>query len=163
MKIGNKAKEDFNFYLKNRKVFVFSGTLNSNYDAIKGNATAIKAFYSIDTFGKNIGTKHPNILKAVLQTKAAVNFQIKQWAQGRADGTLPLSEFSKKYLFENATSPIVEFEREAILSVKTLAWVNKEPVYFNDIQEQYNLPDWVVKAVENQKKHFLPNNLKQFA
>jgi hypothetical protein len=156
MRISKNNKRDIYFYLKNRNEFCFSGTLSPDFTPIysKSGVNGLTAFISIDSQGKNIPTKHPRLLESLLLTKASVNFQIKQWAQGRADGTLPLSEFSKKYLFENATSPIIEFEREAILSVKTLAWVNKEPVYFNDIQEQYNLPDWVVKAVENQKKHF---------
>jgi hypothetical protein len=136
MKISKKAKEDFKFYLKNRKTFTFSGTLNKKHEAIKGNATALQAFYSIDTFGKNIATKHPNLLNAILQTKAAVNFQIKQWAQGRADGTLPLSEFI------------------GADGVETLEWVNGQPKYYSSIVEQYNLPQWVVDAVENQKKKF---------
>lgn len=140
MKISNKAKEDFIFYLKNRNNFTFSGTLDAKYKAIKGNYTALESFYSIDTHGKNIGTKHPNILNSVLQTKASINFQIKQWAQGRADGTLPLSEFI------------------GLNDVKTLHWVNGEPRYYNSIVEQFNLPNWVIDAVENQKKKFYQSN-----
>jgi hypothetical protein len=136
MKISNKAKEDFAFYFKNKRVFTFNGTLDAKHKAIKGNATALEAFYSIDTYGKNIGTKHTNLLNAILQTKAALNFQIKQWAQCRADGTLPLSEF----IGGNNSS--------------TLHWVNGEPKYYSSIVEQYNLPKWVVNAVEKQKVKF---------
>ena len=136
MKISNKAKEDFTFYLKNRKEFIFSGTLEAKHKAIKGTATALEAFYSIDTYGKNIGTKHPNLLNSILQTKASLNFQIKQWAQGRADGTLPLSEL----IGGN--------------NVKTLHWVNGEPKYYSSIAKKYNLPHWVIDAVEKQKIKF---------
>jgi len=38
MKISNKAKEDFTFYLKNKNTFTFSGTLNKKHEAIKGKA-----------------------------------------------------------------------------------------------------------------------------
>lgn len=30
-------------------------------------------------------------------------------------------------------------------------WVNGDPIYHSDIQSQYDLPQWIINAVENQK------------
>jgi len=115
MKYSKANERDFRFYLSNRKSFKFSGTLNPvqpiySKKGINGKA----AFFSIENNGKNKPTKHPNILSALLLSKASVNFHIKMWAEARTEGTLPYHELL-------------------------------------EIQKEFNVPDWVVKAVENQK------------
>jgi len=152
MKYSKENNRDFNFYLKNRHVFTFSGTLHPKNEALynKDGVTGKESFFSIENNGKNKPTKHPNILKSLLQTKAAVNFQIKQWAEGRADGTLPLFEFSKrKYGESSLYNPLIVEQSDGLLE-----WVNGEPVYYKDVETRYNLPEWVVEAVENQKKKY---------
>lgn len=155
MKITKKNKRDLEFYFRNRNNFRFSGTFEPLFEPIylKNGVNGFIAFLSIDNNGKNIPTKHPELLRRLLLCKASLNFHIKLWSESRADGTLPLIELSKKYIFDNYG--IKEKEKDVIFSTKILSWINKKPCYFNDIQEQYNLPDWVIKAVENQKvKHY---------
>jgi len=93
-----------------------------------------EVFYLIDSTGKNSPTREPELLNELLLCKASVNFQIKEWAKGRADGTLPKSEL--------------------IGDGGVIEWVNGEPIHFKNYVEMFNLPDWVVEAVENQKKYY---------
>jgi len=62
------------------------------YDA-KG-ASGKEAFYAWDSTGEVLPTRHPNLLHSLLKTKGSVNLHVKMYAQSRADGTLPLMEFS---------------------------------------------------------------------
>lgn len=59
--------------------------------------TPLQAFYIIESKGyrNKISTTDSKKLKRILRTKAAINLQIKLWAEGRADGTLPLLEFQE--------------------------------------------------------------------
>jgi len=116
----SKANErDFKFYFKNRQVFDFCGTLNATHQPIFdiNGVDGKEAFFSIENNGKNKPTKHPNLLRALLLSKASVNFNIKMWAEGRADGTLPKIEMPS-------------------------------------LQKEFDLPDWVLTAVENQKNQY---------
>lgn len=145
MKIFSKNFErDYNFYLKNLDEFNFCGTLNPKHSAIEdtNGLSAKECFYYIESQGKNKPCREPKLLNALLLTKASINFQIKEWAQGRADGTLRLIEFSKRL--------ISDFGIYVNEDIQTLAWENEEPVYYRDIETQYNLPEWVVNAVEKQ-------------
>lgn len=56
--------------------------------------SALEAFYLIESkgFPKRLTTTDPDKLLKLLRTKAAINMQIKLWAEGRADGTLPKDE-----------------------------------------------------------------------
>lgn len=134
MKYSKSNERDFLFYLKGRHVFHFSGTANPAYLPIydKNGADGKKAFFSIDNNGKNILTKHPNLLTSLLLTKASVNFHIKMWAEGRTDGTLPLIEFSQRIAQQKY--PHLNIEMDG-----------------TDMENFLNLPEWVIKAVENQK------------
>lgn len=146
MKYSNRYNEVFDFYYRNIGVFDFCGTLNPKYEAIpSGSLSAKECFYLIDSQGVNKPCSEPELLNKLLLTKAAVNFQIKEWAQGRADCTLPLVEFSKREMA--AKYPDININSEC----KVLAWSVITPKYYNDIEEQYSLPEWVISAVEKQK------------
>ena len=120
-------ERDYQFYLKNLNIFNFCGTLNAKHEAIPGgDMSAKECFYFIESQGKNFPCSEPELLNALLLTKASVNFQIKEWAQGRADGTLPLMEFSQR-LANTSYADIV------------------------DIETEYDLPQWVINATEKQK------------
>lgn len=146
IKYSSGFERDYAFYLKSLKVFDFCGTLNPNYQSIKdiNGRTAKECFFYIESEGKNYPCCEHELLNLLLLTKASVNFQIKEWAQGRADRTLPLIEFSKRYMALNTDIPIDE-------GCTVLEWVDGEPVYHRDIETQYSLPEWVITAVENQK------------
>lgn len=147
IKYSKAFERDYEFYLSNLDEFNFCGTLNPKHTAIYSSAglAAKECFYFIESEGKNKPCREPELLNRLLLTKASVNFQIKEWAQGRADGTLPLVEFSKRHMaIKYAGVPINE-------DCKVLSWVNNEPVYYIDIETQFGLPEWVIDATEKQK------------
>lgn len=133
MKYSNNYERDYNFYLNNIPYFQFCGTLTPKHKAISdiNGKTAKNVFYSIDTYGKNIPCCEPTLLNQLLLCKASVNFHIKQWAESRADGTLPYFEFAGEGT--------------------TLEWSKGIPIHCLTIKQTYQLPDWVIKAVEHQK------------
>lgn len=141
MKYSKNFERDYYFYLKNIDNFDFCGTLNPKYVAIEGGVkTAKECFYLIESEGKNIACGEPDLLNKLLLTKSAVNFQIKQWAEGIADGTLLLYEFSQR-LWNEISNKKHDF------GDLNLVWENKEPVYYKDIETQYGCPEWVSVAV----------------
>ena len=58
---------------------------------------AKRCFHKFDSTGKLVPCSEPELLSRLLLTKASVNFHIKQWAQGRNDGTFPGIEY-RQYL-----------------------------------------------------------------
>lgn len=153
MKYSKRFDETYAFYLKNVAVFNFCGTLNPKFEAIKSDngKSAKECFFFIESEGKNKPCCEPELLNQLLLTKASVNFQIKEWAQGRADGTLPLLDFSKRLALIGRP---MRYIKSILKDNKVLEWINNEPVYYRDIQKQYGLPEWVITAVENQKGQY---------
>jgi hypothetical protein len=130
-------ERDYSFYMNNINNFDFCGTLIPKHIAIYSSdgVSAKEAFYSIDSNGKNIPTNEPDLLNKLLLCKAGVNFQIKQWAEGRAEGTCPLHELTGdaqvlEWDISNPNNPIAK--------------------YHKNITEQYGLPNWVLIAIEKQ-------------
>lgn len=126
------------YFLKNRNVFTFSGgdiKCKIIYDT--SGVDWLTGFRLFDERGKReIKTKHPETLRRLIKTKNSLTFQIKQWAEGRAEGTLPLDLFSKRTAKERYGMS------DDFLTETT------------DIETEYNLPEWVVNAVESQRKIF---------
>ncbi|MFA6087432.1 hypothetical protein [Mucilaginibacter sp.] len=133
MKYSKGFERDYNFYISNLKNFDFCGTKEPKYAPIPdlNGLTAKEVFYKIQSEGVNKPCKEPELLSALLLCQAGINFQIKQWAEGRSDGTLPLAELSKK-------------EAKKLYPHLDFSFIDQ------DIQTEYNLPDWVVKAVQSQ-------------
>jgi hypothetical protein len=143
MKFSNNFNKSYDSYINLIGIFDFCGTISPTFEAIKnGNKSAKECFYFIESQGKNYPCFEPELLNKILFTKASINFQIKQWAECRAEGTLPLMEFSKRLAYDKYGTSFTDFH--------VLEWVNGEPVYFDDIESQFNLPGWVLRAVENQ-------------
>lgn len=136
MKYSKNFDRDYNWYFKYREEFNFCGSIEPKFKAIEdiNGVGAKEALFSIDTHGKNIPTKEPLLLNELLLCKAGINFQIKQWAEGRAEGLLPLVEFSQKEAHLKYGIPI---DNNVL-----------------DIQHEYELLDWMIVAVENQKGKF---------
>ncbi len=136
-KYSENFERDYKFYFDNIEHFNFCGTSIPKFKAItdENGKSAKEVFYSIDSEGKNIPTSEPDLLDKLLMCKASVNFHIKQWAEGRAEGTLPFCEFAG--------------------DGETLEWEVKdgEPiaVYKKSMAIVYGFPDWVITSVENQK------------
>jgi hypothetical protein len=163
MKYSKGFERDYQFYLSNLDKFNFCGTLNPNFEAIiNGELSAKECFFFIESQGKNYPCSEPLLLNKLLLCKAGINFQIKQWAEARQEGTLPLVEFSKNAIYSYYPDKYKEQpDRDELERVGlTLEWVNEEPIYHRDIQTQYGLPDWVIDAVENQCTKLRRNKLK---
>jgi hypothetical protein len=104
MKFSKSNNRDFKFYMKNRHEFNFSGTAATDLKHVaiysREGVDGKTAFFNIENNGVNKPTRHPNILTCLLMAKASVNFNIKMWAEGRADGLFPLIEF-KEFIEKN--------------------------------------------------------------
>lgn len=160
MNYKQNFEDKFNWYYRNRKKYSFDACVwriaDNNPASIekvsqmgsyvvfdRNGVDAKEAFYMMETFGKIVPTRAPKLLIELLKCKGGVNFQIKQWAEGRADGTLPLIEFSS--------------ERAGVKSgEKALLWWTKtgKARYALDIATKERLPEWVINAVENSKRHY---------
>jgi len=138
-------ERDYTFYLSNKDTFTFAGSdLKIQYGIqfpgepeligkdddgkditvpfpIPYSSTGKSAkvcFYQLDSEGRCKPCVEPQLLAEILTCKAAINLQIKMWAQGRAEYTLAKFELLE-YL------------------------------------ESYQAPEWVFKAIENQKLKIL--------
>lgn len=150
MKYSEAFERDYEFYYKWRYKFNFCGTHPNEmrYKPIfyqKGRS-AKEVFYSIDSKGKNIPCNEPELLKELLLCKASVNFNIKLWAESRADGTLPLIEFSQTKVKE--LYPKIDLKEEECYLME---YKKEKVVWYKDMETYYNFPKWVIEAVENQK------------
>lgn len=159
MKYSKNFERDYTFYYNNRRIFTFCGTLIPKHVAVydKNGKPAKEVFHAIESTGKNQPTSEPELLNQLLTCKASVNFHIKQWAEGRADGTLPYCEFA-------GDTQTLEWEVKAVRH-KWFWWLPEivkiwfgiqdkkipNPIYRGSMKEVYGFPDWVIKAVEAQK------------
>ena len=144
MKYSKNFERDYNWYLKYKNVFTFSGSPKKEIK--QGNKyTAKEAFYLYDTQGKVVDTTEPELLKQIFKCKESINFQIKQWSEARAEETL------------------YDFELNNTIDdkLRVLEWVNEKPVYFKDMKSQYELLDWMAEAVEKQKYKYYDNRHKR--
>lgn len=125
------------YFLSKRNVFAFSGNdIDCTIVYNRSGLDSFRAFREYDEKGRRIiETKHPETLRRLIKTKASLTFQIKKWAEGRADGTLPGVLFSLRKMKEVYGH---EFDNGGQI----------------DIETEYNLPVWVVNAVETQKVKF---------
>lgn len=138
MKYSINFERDYLFYLNNINTFTFCGTLNTKHKAVfnENGKTAKEVFFMIESQGQNKPTCEPELLDKLLLCKASVNFHIKMWAEGCADGTLPDNE-----VFGDG--------------LETLEWVNNEPVYVKSLSKRYGFPDWVLTAIYKQRNKIL--------
>jgi hypothetical protein len=114
-----KINSSVQYYLKHRNDFTFSGGgVDCEILYKKDGCNWVKGFDMFDSRGiREIETRHPATVSRLIKTKASINFQVKQWAESRADGTLP-------------------------------------KILFNEIIKEFDLPKWIIEAVENQKVKF---------
>lgn len=113
---------DFNWYLKVRNLFNFDGQLPKDIPYSKTGVSAKEAFFILDSTGKLVPTKHPSTLERVLRTKGSVNLHIKQYAEGRAEGTFPGIEF--KQWCTDITAP--DWFEKAVEQQKVKLLINKQ-------------------------------------
>lgn len=63
----------------------------------RGQMRGYKAFAETENGRKHITTRHPRVVRAAVEGKRKLNWQIKQWAEGARDGTVPLFELQEAY------------------------------------------------------------------
>lgn len=76
--------------------FNFTGSTDTyRYPYHEDAPNAVDSFFITESLGRNklSETSDPDRLEKLLRAKAGVNMQIKMYAEGRADGTLPLIDF----------------------------------------------------------------------
>ena len=88
MRISSRAKSEFLFYqgLELDMIGHIVGCKSVQYDE-KG-ASALEAWWSIDTHGKEIPCREIELLEKVIRSKQSINLQIKLWAEDIADGLI---------------------------------------------------------------------------
>jgi hypothetical protein len=104
-------RTDTKFYLRVADLGWFAGQSSANVlvgwtDDPTG-VDAIRAFERFDAQGKRLPCRALPGLARVLLAKAAVNLQIKMWADGVRDGTLPVPEL-REYCTHFGAPPWVE-------------------------------------------------------
>lgn len=96
MRYSSSFQRDWEFYLRSREVFTFCGKPDSEIlEKIKpdpNGSTAKECFLYLDGRGEVKPCSEPELLFQVLKTKAAVNWQVKQWAEMLLGGVLFPSE-----------------------------------------------------------------------
>mgnify|MGYP006908316755 CR=1 FL=1 len=91
MKPSKKVQRKFNDYIKIHDLGINFDAGNTNYPEEDPNGiSAVEAFFQLETFGKQLPTKEPQLLYKALKGKAAFNLQVDMWSQ---DWTLTKQEF----------------------------------------------------------------------
>lgn len=101
--------------------------------------SAKECFYLHDSTGKIVPTLEPELLYSLYKCKGSINFHIKMWAESRGKFEMGSAEFS----IEGKKKEKKDFEKYGLV--------------FNDyktIQEEYELLDWMIYAVEKQKYQY---------
>lgn len=94
-------KQEYIWMISVRHHFTFTGgklRFKEKSDSISYEVNGLdgfSAYHRNESEGIILSTKHPNILMTLFTVKASLNFQIKEWAQDRANGLLPKIEFLK--------------------------------------------------------------------
>lgn len=131
MKYSKNFERDYNWYLKYKSIFIFSGSPPKKIE-IGYKYTAKEAFYLYDSQGKLVSTYEPELLQQIFKCKESVNFQIKQWVEGLSD-----------YSF-----PSIDVDR--FLKSKDLVWKDDGTFSEQSIIEQYELLPWMIDAIQKQ-------------
>lgn len=107
MRISDRSRADFAFYERNARRFTFSGTAAP--PVVSGTVGALEAFVAHESTGRMLPCADPATLAAVLQAKKAINWQIKQWAEGGSDTMLTVCE-----ALESFDGPVPEWVERAV-------------------------------------------------
>jgi hypothetical protein len=96
MRYSPSFQRDWKFYLDSRDVFTFCGKHDSEIlEKILSDPnglTAKECFLFLDGRGEIKPCSEPDLLFQVLKVKAAINWQVKQWAEMLLGGVLMPSE-----------------------------------------------------------------------
>lgn len=139
MKYSQNFNRDWEFYTSNLNTLEFWG--GDRIPTVEYSVSGVSAkdcFYTYDSTGKLIPCKDHELVKSTLRFKKALNFQIKQWAEGFDDVGQPYEDYLT--MFNNPPEWIKESlrnqvwdnrvlreynERKRIVKVKPLTWRQK--------------------------------------
>ena len=85
MKYSKGFNRDYEFYLKNKERFTFSGVKIGVLTDHRDGVSAKHAFFLIDTRGEMVPTCEPDLLGKIIQCKKSINLHIKMWVEGFED------------------------------------------------------------------------------
>lgn len=93
-------ERDWAFYLNSRTVFTFCGKPDKDLATkikpdFSSGSSAKLCFKELDSRGVVLGCSEPELLLEVLRTKAAINWQIKQWSEMLVGGIMFPSELAE--------------------------------------------------------------------
>jgi hypothetical protein len=180
-KFSPAFERDYEFYFSSKTIFCFSGTnikdsyriqlpgeveeafLNDegNIETISflipysaQGKTAKECFFALDSNGKRFPCSEPKLLIELLNCKAAVNLQIKQWAEGRAEYTLSIEEikeYVEHYSCPNWVLKAVEAQKEKILT----KWAKEKKL------EQHGFYDDAISelTMKNNNEQIVPDKI----
>jgi hypothetical protein len=100
IKISNKNKENF-LFLTTTHLHGIGVGVGCETQLNTDGYTALEAWVYLDTHGKKVECKEPELLDLAISGKASWNLQIKQWAEDLAEGLLiqepEIEEYCKDY------------------------------------------------------------------
>jgi hypothetical protein len=88
MKYSKNFERDYNWYLKYKNIFDFSGSIYNFSIDLENGKSAKECFYIYDNSGNIIPTNEPFLLQEILNCKKSINLHIKMWVDSLAEGTL---------------------------------------------------------------------------
>jgi len=129
MRYSDNFERDFAFYMRNLDKFQFCGKVS--FLDKRGTPLVVQdsqgrpakeCFYIFDSTGKVVPCREPDMLLQLHRTKAAVNWQIKQWAEGTAafERMEPMLGFTQLFL-----EIYKEFELPIWVKVAVMSQVRK--------------------------------------
>ncbi len=133
MKYSENFERDYELYLRLKNVLTFCGTdikvKYSKFQSDENGRDAKECFYILDSTGKYEKCKELDLLFEILRCKASINWQIKQWAEGRAESLAWVSEDKMMHLVAHQE--------------------------LKEIQNEFQFPDWVITAIVEQANKIL--------
>jgi hypothetical protein len=140
MNFSSKFERDWEFYYNNRKTFYLDPAKAAEKKMVKfsyaeDGKSAKECFYIFDSTGKCSQCKEMDLLREIFNCKASVNFNIKMWAEHRAEMLSWVDNV------------------DGIVSVNDrVAWAFTCYQELEEIKSEYNTPDWVIDAIKEQAK-----------
>jgi len=82
--ISTRVKQDFEFFRDTKLEMIGRSLFWNKVGELKG-VSALEAWYGLDTHGKALPCREPEILDKVERGKKSWNLQVKLWAEAMAD------------------------------------------------------------------------------
>lgn len=129
MKYSRNYNKSFLFYITNLKTLKFCPFTLPQIEYKKDGPDAKEAFFIYESQGKIVPTKHPRTLFKLLKFKAALNWQVKDWAEGIEDTYVSVEEFLSTF-----KNPPNWLKKHIVRSIrKNLSYPYKQPFWDKDL------------------------------